>query len=90
MVKMKQICAIVICIAIFACSGTKEKKASVIQRVYNLIIIDESWSMKAIEKEAVDGLNETFQTIAAAQKMHENQEHFVSLVTFNDCRIHNG
>ena len=53
-------------------------------RIFNLIIIDESGSMQIIKKEAVDSVNETIQTIRAAQKKHEDQEHFVSLVTFND------
>ena len=57
------------------------------QRVYNLIILDESGSMTAIEKQAVSGLNETFQTICNAQREHHEQQHFVSLVTFNSARI---
>ena len=38
------------------------------QRVFNLIILDESGSMETIAEQAVSGLNETFQTISAAQK----------------------
>ena len=53
-------------------------------RIFNLIIIDESGSMQSIKKEAIDSVNETVQTIRLAQKKHEEQEHFVSLVTFND------
>ncbi len=53
-------------------------------RVFNLIILDESGSMQSIKKEAIDSVNETVQTIRSAQKKHEDQEHFVSLVTFND------
>ena len=53
-------------------------------RIFNLIIIDESGSMQSIKKEAIDSVNETIQTIRSAQKKHEEQEHFVSLVTFND------
>lgn len=53
-------------------------------RVFNLIILDESGSMCSIKKEAVDSVNETMQTIRSAEKKNENQEHFVSLVTFND------
>jgi len=87
MEKMKLFCAFVICVAICACSETK-KNSSELQNVYNLIILDESGSMMAIKKEAVSGLNETFQTIAAAQKEHTQQKHFVSLVTFNSFRLH--
>lgn len=53
-------------------------------RVFNLIILDESGSMMSIKKEAIDSVNETVQTIRAAEKKNEDQEHFVSLVTFND------
>ena len=68
----------------------KNKRESVINkrtmktRIFNLIIIDESGSMQSIKKEAIDSVNETIQTIRSAQKKHEDQEHYVSLVTFND------
>lgn len=52
-------------------------------KIYNLIILDASGSMSSIEKQAVDGVNETVQTIREAQKKHEDQEHFISLVSFN-------
>lgn len=53
-------------------------------KIYNLIILDESGSMWSIEKEAIDSVNETIQTIRSAQKKHDDQEHYVSLITFND------
>lgn len=53
-------------------------------RVFNLVIIDESGSMQSIKKEAIDSVNETIQTIRSAQKNDDEQEYFVSLVTFND------
>lgn len=59
------------------------------QRVFNLIILDESGSMCSIEKQAIDGVNETVQTIRAAQKKHENQEHLVTLVAFNTNEVKN-
>ena len=68
----------------------KNKRESVIKnrtmktRIFNLIIIDESGSMQSIKKEAIDSVNETIQTIRSAQKKHEDQDHYVSLVTFND------
>ncbi len=52
-------------------------------RIFNLIILDESGSMQCIKKEAIDSVNETVQTICTAQKEHDDQEHFVTLVTFN-------
>lgn len=56
-------------------------------RFFNLIILDESGSMSAIETQAINGVNETVQTIRAAQKKHEDQEHFVSLVSFNSDSV---
>ena len=53
-------------------------------RIFNLIIIDESGSMQSIKKQAIDSVNETIQTIRSAQTKYENQEHYVSLITFND------
>ena len=64
-----------------------EKKSDSIQRVFNLIILDESGSMSSIAKQAVSGLNETFQTIRNAQKEHQEQQHFISFVTFNSAKI---
>ena len=63
---------------------TNKQNLSMKTRIFNLIIIDESGSMQSIKKEAIDSVNETIQTIRSAQKKHEEQEHFVSLVTFND------
>ena len=57
------------------------------QRVFNLIILDESGSMSSIEKQAIDGVNETVQTIRSAQKKHPEQEHLVSLVSFNSDAV---
>lgn len=54
------------------------------QRIFNLVILDESGSMISIEKQAIDGVNETIQTIRKAQEKYPEQEHYVSVVTFND------
>ena len=57
-------------------------------KVYNLIILDESGSMSSLHKPAVDGLNETLQSIQSAQATHADlQEHFVSMVFFNSNGI---
>ena len=53
-------------------------------RIFNLIIIDESGSMQSIKKAAIDSVNETIQTIRAAEEKHEGQEHIVTLVSFHD------
>lgn len=52
--------------------------------VFNLIILDASGSMMTIKQSAIDSVNETLQTIRAAQSKHADQQHFVTLVTFND------
>lgn len=57
------------------------------KRVFNLIILDESGSMSSIERQAITGVNETVQTIREAQKKHEKQEHYVSLVSFNSGSV---
>lgn len=67
--------------------STGEKEECETQKVYNLIILDESGSMQLIAKQAVSGLNETFQTISNAQKEHQEQQHFISFVTFNSDHI---
>lgn len=56
-------------------------------RIFNLIILDESGSMTSIEREAISGVNETIQTIRAAQNTYEEQQHFVTLVSFNSSSV---
>ena len=56
-------------------------------RIFNLLVLDESGSMSSIEKQAVDSVNETLQSVRSAQKKYEDQEHFVSFVTFNSDGI---
>lgn len=52
--------------------------------IYNIVILDESGSMNSIKQQAINGYNETVQTIKVAQKKHiETQQHFVTLVTFD-------
>lgn len=58
------------------------------QRIFHLIILDESGSMSVIERQAVSGVNETIQTIISAGRNHPEEEHIVTLVTFNS-EIHN-
>lgn len=53
------------------------------QRVYNLIILDESGSMISIYEPALSGVNETLQTIRGAKEQFPEQEHFVTLVAFD-------
>jgi Mg-chelatase subunit ChlD len=56
-------------------------------RIYNLIILDESGSMSSIKREAIGGFNETVQTIKKAKVKYPEQDHRISLVTFNSDSI---
>jgi len=51
--------------------------------IYNIIILDKSGSMEEIKQEAINGYNETLQSIISAQTKHAEQRHFVTLVTFD-------
>lgn len=54
------------------------------QHVHNLIILDESGSMHSIKSQIISGFNETVQSIKGSQKKFPKQEHFISVVSFND------
>jgi Mg-chelatase subunit ChlD len=56
-------------------------------RVYNLIILDESGSMESIKTPTIQGFNEVAQTIRGVQRQFPEQQHFVSLVTFNGLGV---
>lgn len=53
------------------------------QKIFNLIILDESGSMSGVTKQTIDGCNETINTVkAAAKQFAETQEHFISIFAF--------
>ena len=52
-------------------------------QVHNLIILDESGSMESIKKMIINGFNEIVQTVKGIQNEFPEQEHFISMVTFN-------
>jgi len=52
------------------------------KNIYNLIVLDESGSMGAIERQAVSAMNETFAGIRKAREKNPDQNYFVSLVVF--------
>jgi hypothetical protein len=56
-------------------------------KVYNLIILDESGSMESIKQATISGFNELVQTIRGIETRHPEQQHFVSLVTFNGLGV---
>jgi Mg-chelatase subunit ChlD len=53
------------------------------RQVHNLIILDESGSMESIKNNIIKGFNEIVQTIKGIEKQYPEQEHFISLITFN-------
>ena len=57
------------------------------KKVFNLIILDESGSMESVKSLIISGFNELVQNIKNLKKDFADQEHFVSLVTFNGMGI---
>lgn len=56
-------------------------------KIYNLIIIDQSGSKESIKQQAISGVNETIQTIRSAQRQYSDQQHYLSLETFNSDAV---
>ena len=64
----------------------KPKNMETKHQVHNLIILDESGSMESIKKTIIQGFNEIVQTVKGIEKEFPEQEHFISLITFNGLR----
>jgi uncharacterized protein YegL len=56
-------------------------------QVHNLIVLDESGSMSPIKNYIIQGFNELVQTIQGIEKKFPEQEHFISLVSFNGMNV---
>jgi uncharacterized protein YegL len=56
-------------------------------KIFNLIILDESGSMQSIKHATISGFNEVVQTVKGVEKQFPEQEHFISLITFNGLGI---
>jgi Mg-chelatase subunit ChlD len=52
-------------------------------QVHNLIILDESGSMNSIKKTIINGFNELINSIKNIEEEFLEQEHFISLISFN-------
>jgi len=52
-------------------------------KVHNLIILDESGSMESIKPTIINGFNELVQSIKEIQKQFPEQEHYISIISFN-------
>lgn len=57
------------------------------KQIFNLIILDESGSMSSIHKSIVNGFNELVGSIKGTAKQQPEQQHLVSLVTFNSLGV---
>jgi len=64
-------------------NGENSKK----QKIYNMIILDESGSMESIKSNIVSGFNEVIQSISGIEKQFPEQKHFISFITFNGLGI---
>ncbi len=53
-------------------------------QVYNLIILDESGSMSSIKSSIISGFNELVQSVKGIKEQFQDQEHLISMVSFND------
>jgi uncharacterized protein YegL len=53
------------------------------KRVLNLIILDESGSMRGLERTSVDGVNETIQTIKGSYEQFPEQNQLLTFITFS-------
>ncbi len=52
-------------------------------QVHNLIVLDESGSMESIKPIIINGFNELVQSIKGIEKEFQEQEHFISIISFN-------
>jgi uncharacterized protein YegL len=66
---------------------SEKQKTMETEKIYNLIILDESGSMQSIKKSTINGFNEVIQTIREVEKQFPEQQHFVSFVTFSGLNI---
>ena len=53
-------------------------------QVHNLIILDESGSMSSIKSSIINGFNELVQSLKGIEAQFPEQEHLISMVSFND------
>ena len=53
-------------------------------QVHNLIILDESGSMDSIKSLIISGFNELVQSVKGIEGQFPEQEHLISMVSFND------
>jgi len=52
-------------------------------QVHNLIILDESGSMESVKHSIIQGFNEIVQTVKGIATQYPEQEHYISLISFN-------
>jgi Mg-chelatase subunit ChlD len=66
---------------------TENLKPEQKHQVHNLIVLDESSSMESIKKYIISGFNELVQTVKGVEKQFPEQEHYVSIISFNGLGI---
>jgi uncharacterized protein YegL len=76
-------------IAMTSCQGGQNKQVEKVPayQVYNLIILDESGSMQSIKEQIISGFNKLVQSIKEVEQQYPEQEHFISVVSFNSCGL---
>jgi len=63
---------------------TNATKPGTPDKIFNLIILDESGSMSRVYHAALDGANETINSIKGAQTKFPEQNHYLTFVTFDE------
>ena len=56
-------------------------------KIFNLIILDESGSMESIKNTIISGFNEVVQSVKIVAEEFPEQEHFISLLSFDSTKI---
>jgi hypothetical protein len=63
------------------------KEMKMTHQMHNLIILDESGSMDSIKSSIIKGFNKLVKSIKDIEKEIKDQEHFITLVSFNGSGI---
>lgn len=67
------------------CAKDDGQSTLVKNKIYNMLIVDESGSMSGLTQVTLSGVNEILNTIREAQKKHVDvQQHFITIVTFDE------
>lgn len=56
-------------------------------KIYHVIILDKSGSMRSIAEQAISGVNETLGSIKSMQQKESETQHYVTLAAFCGCEL---